>query len=168
MVETGERVRVRYTGILDDETMFDSSALRGEPFCFVVGAKTMLPAFEQAVSEMEIGEVRTVRIPADKAYGAYDGSLIEAIPEQSVPDAEGLPVGGYIVVSTAAGSARVKVAKRENGFVYLDCNHELAGKDLTFCIELVAVERESAIERERHPAGCACGCDRLKRSLVSS
>lgn len=165
MVEPGRKVRVRYTGTLDDGSEFDNSGSRGEPVEFVVGSKTMLPAFERAVSEMEVGERRRIRIPAAQAFGLYDEALVEAVPLASIPHAEELSVGGSIAVSTPEGPVPIKVSRLEDGMVYLDCNHELAGEDLTFDIQLVSVEVESAIERELHPAGCACGCDKLKQSL---
>lgn len=168
MVEAGQKVLVHYVGTLDDGSEFDSSVRRGEPLEFVVGSRTMLPAFERAVSEMEPGEERTVRIPAEKAYGPYDESLVETIPVDAFPHADKLPVGEYIVMSAGSEHVRVKVEKIEDGRIFFDHNHELAGCDLTFRIRLVAVRHESAIERERHPAGCACGCDRLKQSLSAS
>ena len=78
-----------------------------------------------------------------------------------------LPVGSYIALSTPAGTMRVKVLKIEDGLIYFDHNHELAGKNLHFDIQLIAVDQESAIEREKHADGCACGCGKLKQSLCS-
>ncbi|MBX9034759.1 FKBP-type peptidyl-prolyl cis-trans isomerase [Gordonibacter massiliensis (ex Traore et al. 2017)] len=167
MVDIGQKVRLRFTGTLDDGTEFDSSARRGEPFELVVGSKTMLSRFEKAVNEMEIGEKRIVRIPADEAYGVYDEDLIQTVPMDSLPGAGRLHDGDIVVLSSPAGPLTVKVVEVGDQSVTLDFNHELAGKDLTFSLELVSIVRESAIECERHPAGCACGCDRLKQSLAS-
>lgn len=168
MAEIGEKVRVDFVGRLDDGAEFSNSYLVGEPFEFVIGSQTMLPAFEKAVSEMNPGESKTIRIPADQAYGAYDESLIEAVPVSSVPNASKLPQGGYVVFSTPSGDMRVRVLKVEGGNVYFDHNHELAGHDLTFDIKLLEVVRPSAVEREQHPAGCACGCDKVKHALRDS
>lgn len=168
MVEAGQKVSVHYVGTFDDGSEFDSSIRRGKPIEFTVGSRTMLPAFEKAVADMEPGEEKTVRIPAEQAYGVYDGSLVEKVPVAAMPDADKLPVGSYVILSTNIGTVRVKVAKVEDGYVHLDHNHELAGKDLTFQIHLITIEHESAIDLERHPAGCACGCDRLKKSLSTS
>ena len=168
MVETGQKVVVHYVGTLDDGSEFDSSVRREEPLEFIVGSRTMLPAFERVVGDMEPGEERTVRIPAEKAYGPYDESLVEMVPVDAFPHAEQLPVGEYIVLSIVSEPLRVKVDKIENGCIFFDHNHELAGRDLTFLIRLESVRHESAIERERHPAGCACGCDRLKKALSAS
>ena len=165
MAEIGERVRVDFIGKLDDGAEFSNSYLVGEPFEFVVGSHQMLPAFEKAVIELEPGDEVHVRVPASEAYGEYDESLIEKIPVESIPNADKLPVGKYVVFNTPSEALRVRVLKIENGMVYLDHNHELAGEDLTFDIKLVEIVRESAVEREKHPQGCACGCDKVKQVL---
>lgn len=165
MAEIGERVKVDFEGRLDDGAKFSSSYLVGEPFEFVIGTETMLPAFEKAVMEMLPGEERTIRVPATEAYGNYDESLIEKVPLSLFPNAEKLPVGQYIVIGAGDSEMRVKVLKVEDGEVYFDHNHELAGEDLTFDIKLLEVVHDNAIDRELHPAGCACGCDRLKEQL---
>lgn len=165
MAEIGEKVRVDFIGRLDDGSEFSNSYLVGEPFEFVIGSRQMLPAFERAVMSMLPGEEKTVRIPADEAYGPYDESLIEVVPTSSIPEAGKLPVGGYVVFSTPSEDMRVKVLKVEGENVYFDHNHELAGHDLTFDIKLLEVVHEAAVDREKHPAGCACGCDRVKQEL---
>ena len=165
MAEIGEKVRVDFEGRLDDGSKFSSSYLVGEPFEFVIGSETMLPAFEKAVCEMVPGEEKTIRIPAAQAYGEYDDSLVEKVPVDSFPNADKLPVGRYIVIGSGDSEMRVKVADIKDGMIIFDHNHELAGEDLTFDIKLLEVVHESAVDREKHPAGCACGCDRLKEAL---
>ncbi len=141
MATKGQKVKAHYRGTLDDESVFDSSYDRGEPIEFVAGAGQMIPGFDAAVLEMEVGEKRTVRIPASEAYGEYDESNVAEIPLAAIPNAEQLPVGEHIVLPTPNGGAmRVKVLKVENGNAYFDANHELAGQALTFEIELVSAE----------------------------
>lgn len=167
MVELGRRVKVHYRGTLDDGTEFDNTSKHGAPLEYVVGSRQVLAGFDKAVSEMEVGEKRTIHIPASEAYGTYDEGLIEVVPVDNMPHADQLPLGEYIVVSTSAGDTRVKAIKIENDMVYFDHNHELAGKNLNFSIELISIcgEYASSIERELHPAGCACGCDQVKKAL---
>lgn len=167
VVELGRRVKVHYIGTLDDGTEFDNTIRQGTPLEYIVGSRQVLAGFDRAVSEMEVGKTRTIHIPASEAYGAYDESLIEAVPVSVMPHTDQLPIGEYIAISTSAGDIRVKVMRIEKDMVYLDHNHELAGEDLNFSIELVSVygEYESSIERELHPAGCACGCDQVKKAL---
>ena len=167
MPEIGQKVRVHYTGRFDDGTVFNSSIRCGEPIELVLGRMEMPPAFEEAVCKLGVREKTSIDIPMDEAYGRYDESLIEAVPEDAFPHARQLPVGSYIAPSTPAGTMRVKVLKIEDGLIYFDHNHELAGKNLHFDIQLIAVDQESAIEREKHADGCACGCGKLKQSLCS-
>ena len=167
MAEIGERVLVHAVGRLDDGLKFLDTYKVGEPMDFVVGSRTVLPAFERAVSRMAPGERATVRLAPEEGYGAYDESLVEEVPATAFPNADKLPVGQFIEIGVPMGSIRVKVLPPKDGMVRFDHNHELAGRDLIFDIELVGIVEEDAIEREKHPAGCGCGCDRLKESLRS-
>lgn len=165
MVDVGEIVRVHAVGRLEGGLKFLDTYKVGKSMEFVVGSRTVMPAFERAVSAMSEGERRTVIISAAEGFGEYDESLVEEIPLTDIPQADKLPVGQFIEIGTPENSVRVKVLPPSNGMARLDHNHELAGRDLIFDIELVEVVSESAVERERHAAGCGCGCDRLKRSL---
>ena len=161
----GDNALIHYKGYADGALFCDTRTGKG-PVEFVVGSGSLLPDIEKTVSDMTVGETTSVEIPAERAYGIDDEALIEVVAESELPNADALPVGEYVVFETAAARIRVKVLKKENGFVYLDHNHELAGKDLRFDITLVDIKVDSAIERELHPAGCACGCDKLKESLA--
>lgn len=141
MAKVGERVRVRYVGTLEDGTEFDGSRRRGRPLKFTIGDGRMIAGFERVVGEMAAGERRTATTSAAEAYGAYDESLVEAVPEAEFPRAARLPVGSFIVLPVPGGAARVRVDRIEGGVAYLDRNHELAGHDLTFDVELLAIVR---------------------------
>lgn len=140
MVDQGWKVKVEFVGRLDNGAEFSNSHLVGEPLEFVVGDGDVLPAFEEAVCALAVGEEATVRIPFENAYGPYDESLVERVPISLVPNAQSLPIGGYVVFETPEESLRVRVLKQEDGWLYLDHNHELAGEDLTFDIKLVGAE----------------------------
>ena len=165
MAEIGEMVRVDFIGTLDDGAQFSNSYIAGSPLEVTIGAHEVLPAFEKALAEMAPGETRSLLIPAAQAYGAYDESLIETVPRASIPHAEKLPVGQHVVFGSANGDIRVRVLSVTEDSVVFDHNHELAGQDLHFQITLREIVHDPAIEREMHPAGCACGCDRLKQAL---
>jgi FKBP-type peptidyl-prolyl cis-trans isomerase 2 len=125
---------------LDDGTVFDSSYERGEPIEFVSGVGQMIPGFDAAILEMETGERRTVHIPAEKAYGQRHEDGVQTIPTAHIPNADKLPVGEYIYLPAGGGQmTRCKVVKVENGEATFDLNHELAGQNLTFEIELVQI-----------------------------
>jgi FKBP-type peptidyl-prolyl cis-trans isomerase 2 len=138
MANHGQKVKAHYRGTLDDGTVFDSSYDRGEPIEFVVGIGQMIPGFDAAVLEMAVGDKKTVHIPSAQAYGEFRQELVETVPVEYIPNAEKLPVGDFIYMPLEDGQmARCKVVKIENGEATFDLNHELAGKDLTFEIELV-------------------------------
>ena len=106
-----------------------------------MGDGRMIAGFERVVGEMAEGERSTATIPAAEAYGAYDESLVEAVPEAELPCAGRLPVGRFVTLPAPGGAARVRVDRIEDDVVYLDRNHELAGHDLTFDVELLEVVR---------------------------
>lgn len=139
MVSDGQTVKVDFVGKLVNGAEFSNSYLVGEPFQFTLGEGTMLKAFEDVVRALDVGGSANVRIPFEKAYGPYDESLIERVPASMFPNAQDLPVGKYIVIDTPEESIRVRVLKFEDGWLYLDHNHELAGEDLLFDITLVEI-----------------------------
>ncbi len=135
----GDTVRVHYTGTLEDGTEFDSSRER-EPIEFTLGAGQVIPGFENAVTGMEPGESKTFTIPADEAYGPHRPELIHRVPRAQVPSEVTLAPGARLEARDQGGRrvvlTVVEVTEEE---AVLDANHPLAGKDLTFQIELIAV-----------------------------
>jgi len=141
MSNRGKKVSVHYTGTLDDGTKFDSSYDRNAPLEFVCMAGQMIPGFDAAVNEMEVGETRQVRIPCAEAYGEYNQEMVQQVPVSAIPNAEQLPVGGNIILQTADGHPfQAKVVAVDEKFATFDLNHEMAGKDLNFEITLLTVE----------------------------
>lgn len=135
----GDKVQVHYTGTLSDGTQFDSSA-GGEPLEFTLGEGQLIPGFEQAVAEMTVGEVRTVTIVADEAYGPRYDELLEDVPRELMPEgvelSEGLALQGN---SPDGHPMRYTVVTVTEEIVTLDGNHPLAGQDLVFELELIAI-----------------------------
>ena len=140
MSNEGKKVKVHYTGTLDDGTKFDSSVDRGEPIEFTCAAGQMIPGFDAAVKDMEQGETKTVHIPAAEAYGERDEAMVQQVPVDQIPNGDQLPVGQTVYMRGPAGqSFPVFVEAIEDGIVTFDMNHELAGKDLNFEITLLDV-----------------------------
>ena len=161
MIEVGRRVGVIYEGRLENGEVFDSSAWHGgRPLEFVVGSGQVISGLERVVSEMSARERRTVKISAREAYGERDEGLVERIPARDFPDSDKLPVGEYIMLDFPGGRRRLKVVSVDGEEIVFDGNHELAGCDLTFDLEVVSVlgETGSLVENEQHSQGCTCGC----------
>ena len=168
MVEPGQTVRLRYRITLDDGTEVENTYDRPDPAELVIGSRTLLPAIERALCDMEEGQTKSVRIPAVEAYGLYDDGLVKEAPASLLPDGERTPLGSRVVFSTQAGLASARILEISGGQVLLDFNHEFAGREVIAQVLLHSVPRETAVEREIHGKGCACGCDRLKASLGRS
>ncbi|MDZ7373603.1 MAG: peptidylprolyl isomerase [candidate division KSB1 bacterium] len=139
--QEGDVVRVHYVGKLDDGTVFDSSRDR-EPIEFVIGGGEIIPAFEEAVVGMQEGEKKTILIPSDQAYGPRREELmLHVAREQFPPDLKPYVGQQLEMVQSNGQSLIVVVAEIDDDGVILDANHPLAGKDLTFEIELVEIAR---------------------------
>jgi peptidylprolyl isomerase len=139
----GDTVHVHYRGTLNDGTEFDSSA-SGEPLTFTLGEGRVIPGFESAIEGMSTGERKTERIPVEHAYGARREELVFKVEREQMPQGTEVEVGDMLQVGFPdGGSAAVQVVALDDVSVTLDANHPLAGRDLTFELELVSIE-ESA------------------------
>ncbi len=136
---SGDTVRVHYTGRLDDGTVFDSSRGR-EPLEFALGSGQVIAGFDEAVEGMATGESRSVRIPSAEAYGEHDETLLLRVPLDRFPQDMRPEVGQHLQMSRdGAEPVVVTVADVSDDGVVLDANHPLAGRDLTFDLELVDI-----------------------------
>lgn len=140
MSNAGKKVRTHYVGTLDDGTKFDSSVDRGEPIEFVCMAGQMIPGFDAAVENMQLGETKNVRIPAAEAYGEHNPDFMQHIPVGVIPGLENESVGSTITLrGPDAEPVSAVVVEVDDQIILLDFNHELAGKNLNFEITLVEV-----------------------------
>lgn len=138
--KSGDTVQVHYTGKLEDGSVFDSSRER-DPLEFQLGAGNMIPGFEKAVQGMEVGDSKTVDIPSNEAYGDHNSEMMLEVPRQDVPEDINPEEGQQLAVKRQDGSSMpVVVAQVTEEKVVLDANHPLAGKDLTFDIELMSIK----------------------------
>lgn len=136
----GKKVRVHYKGTLNDGTQFDSSYDRGQPLEFVCGAGMMIKGFDAAVADMEIGETKNVHLKPEEAYGMPDPRQVFTVPMSELPGSEGLEKGQRIYLQDISGRAfPVTVTEKTDTMITFDANHEMAGKELNFLIELVEV-----------------------------
>jgi peptidylprolyl isomerase len=136
----GDMVAVHYTGTLSDGTVFDSSRER-EPLEFTVGAGMMIKGFDNAVNGMKVGETKTVTLPPEEAYGEHRDDLVMVAGIDELPEGVTPEVGMQLTARQESGAAiRFTITAISGDEVTLDANHELAGKELTFEIELVSIQ----------------------------
>jgi FKBP-type peptidyl-prolyl cis-trans isomerase 2 len=136
----GDAVEVHYTGKLEDGSVFDSSAQRA-PLGFTLGDGNMIKGFDSAVYGMAVGDKKTVTIPAAEAYGERRDDMMIEVPVEQVP-ADIKPELG-MVLQLQGGNGQpmpVTVVDIDETKITLDANHDLAGKDLIFEIELMTIK----------------------------
>ncbi|MEA3362886.1 MAG: peptidylprolyl isomerase [Thermodesulfobacteriota bacterium] len=135
-------VTVKYTGKLADGTIFDASP-EDTPLSFIIGREEVIKGFEAAVLGMSQGEMKTVIIEPDQAYGELNPALTEEINRADLPENLELTEGGQLEVTQGDGSLLLlMIEKITEETVTLDSNHPLAGKALTFVIEMLEVDTE--------------------------
>ena len=137
----GKTCRTHYRGTFNDGTQFDSSYDRGEPLEFICGAGQMIKGFDAAVADMEVGQVVDIHLMPEEAYGMPDPNAIFTLEIAQLPGSEDLEVGQQVYLSKQYGQPfPVKVTAKEEKNITFDANHEMAGKELNFKIELVEVK----------------------------
>ena len=137
--KSGDSVAVHYTGRLNDGTVFDTSDGR-DPLKFTLGSGQVIPGFNDAIIDMAIGDKKTVEIPVDQAYGPTQDDLVMPVPRDQFPPDITPEVGQQLQVGSPSGEIMiVTVTDVKEDIVTLDANPPLAGEDLTFDIELVAI-----------------------------
>ena len=139
-VKEGDTVKIDYTGKFEDGTEFDSSKKHGQPLEFKVGAKQVVPGFENAVVGMEKDEEKEVTITPADGYGEHQEEMIKPFPRDQFPKDQEPEVGMTIGVGLQNGQQiPAKIVKVDDKEVTLDMNHPLAGKTLVFNIKVVDV-----------------------------
>jgi len=139
VAKSGDTVQVHYTGTLDDGSEFDSSRQRNQPLEFTLGQGQMIPGFEKAVDGMEVGDSKQVKIPSEEAYGEKKPEMVMEVSKGEFPSNITPDVGQQLAVNTQGRQVPVVITEMRDDIVVLDANHPLAGKDLTFDIELMNI-----------------------------
>ena len=138
--QSGDRVKVYYTGRLADGTIFDTSRQR-DPLEFTLGGGDILPGVEQAVVGMIAGEAKTIAIPAAHAYGLHQPERVLEIERHHLPRDLHPEVGQHLHLQRQdGGTLEVVVTALTEGHITLDANHPLAGHDLSFDLQLVEIQ----------------------------
>ncbi len=161
----GQNVIIHCAGTLEDGYVFMDTWAGNNPLSVTIGSGQLPPGVERQLMGLERGQRSVFTLSPAEAYGEYDPSLVFEVPASSIPNVHDLPLGGFITVQTDLGAARLKVLSVADGMVRFDQNHELAGRNITFEIELISDGTETAIDLERGAKGCSCGA--LRKSLSS-
>lgn len=138
-IKSGDTVRMHYTGTLADNSVFDSSDGR-DPLEFQAGSGQIIAGLDAALPGMAVGDKKVVIVPVDQAYGPINPDMQQAIPREGIPADIPLELGLQLQMQTPEGHPLpVTVVAMDEATVTLDANHALAGKDLTFDIEIVGI-----------------------------
>ncbi|HJV64833.1 MAG TPA: peptidylprolyl isomerase [Geomonas sp.] len=143
----GDRVKVHYTGRLDDGTVFDSSECEDDgcgcghgPLDFTIGAGQVIPGFDKGVMGLAVGESKTVHIPVEEAYGERMEEMVAVVPRTELPADMKPEVGQQLEVTQEDGQVfQVMITDVSEETITIDANHPLAGQALNFDIRLVEI-----------------------------
>ncbi|QWX85284.1 peptidylprolyl isomerase [Cellulophaga sp. HaHaR_3_176] len=138
-VKENDTVEVHYTGKLQNGEVFDSS-LEREPIKVTLGQKSLIPGFEKGLLDMAVNEKKTIVIPMEEAYGDINKELFQEVPKADLPQEIKPEVGMGLMAQNADGTERqLRIADVKEESIIIDANHPLAGQELTFDLELVAI-----------------------------
>lgn len=158
-VATTKMVKIHYTLKDKDGKVIDSSA-GGEPLEAMAGVGQLVQGFDKQIMDMDVGEKKSFVVPAAEGYGEFDESLIQAVPRSNFDVEMPIEVGQQFTAQTATGPFIVRVKEVSDDEITIDGNHELAGVDLYFDVEIVDVRDPTPEELEPliAPSGCGGGC----------
>ncbi len=138
-------VQMSYKGTLADGSVFSQSD-KAKPLEFMVGSGKIIPALEKGIIGLKVGDKKKITVKAADAYGEYDKSALQEVPKERFPKDATFTVGERFLVQTPNGPFPVKIAEVKDKTVVVDFNHPLAGKDLTFDVEIVKIRNATKNE----------------------
>ena len=145
-ITNNNNVTVHYTGTFPDGTVFDSSREKETPFTFTTGIGQVVPGFNDAVLGMEKGQSKTVTLTPDVAYGEVNPNAFSAVPKSAFEEGFDFTVGNMVTGAQNGQQFQAKIEGTTDNCVVLDMNHPLAGKILTFEIEVIDFEEVPEVE----------------------
>ena len=148
---------VHYTGTLPDGEVFDSSRDK-DPMTFLVGHKNMIPGFEEELMGASKGETRTFTLPPERAYGERDDDAIQQVSREQFPEDMEIKIGMMMAAQTDQGPIPFTISEINGDQITIDFNHQMAGKTLTFEVEIIDV-RNATPQELPDDCGPGCGCN---------
>src|SRR4051794_4020659 len=146
-ITDGLVVSLNYVLTVDGETLAQTDA--DDPMEYLHGAEEILPGLERALDGKQVGDKFSVTLQPEDAYGEYDDEDVEEIDRADIPNVEELEVGMVVEVEDEDGYAYMaQVREIGEKIVTLDFNPPLAGKTLTYDVEVVAIREATAEELE--------------------
>ena len=166
-VEKGNKVKVDYTGTLEDGSVFDSSEKHGQPLDVQVGSGMIIKGFDDALMGMEVGDEKEITLKPEEAYGENNPQLVQKVPKEQMPKDQEIKAGMVLMMALPNGmQLPAKVVEVSDTEVTVDVNHPLAGKTLNFKLKVVDIsevtEEEKAESLEDACCGGSCGCSEDK------
>lgn len=138
-VKSGDKVRIHYTGSLEDGTVFDSSKGR-DPLEFTVGSGMVIPGLDAALPGMKVGDKKTETIACEQAYGPHHPEGVIKGARDEMPEGLELEIGMQLEMRSPDGRAMpVTITELTDTDVTVDANHFLSGKTLIFDFEVVEI-----------------------------
>ncbi len=142
-IADGMKVTLEYTLTLPDKTVADSTAGQA-PFSYIHGNHEIIPGLEKALAGLKPGDKKLITVPAEQAYGLYDEKRKVTVPKDKMPPE--VKVGTRL---RSQDGQEAKVAEIKGDSVVVDVNHPLAGKDLTFDVNILKVEKPPKPAQEK-------------------
>ena len=153
-VENGHYVSVHYKGTLESGEVFDTNEGR-HPMEVHMGSGQVITGFEKALMGMTLNEKKVFTLEPEEAYGFRDDELTHSFERSEIPAEINVEVGQTVALSSPEGQqVPARVVEADDQKVVVDLNHPLAGKKLTFDIEIVGISSSPT----QQPAGCGTGC----------
>ena len=136
----GSEVTIRFQLSLEDGTVVDATE-GDETLSFTLGDGTLIAGLEEVIEDLTVGERHIYLIGPEEAFGYPDEENIHQMPRSDFPDTVNLEEG-QIIAFTTPGGEEVPGAILEIGSdtVKVDFNHPLAGRNLAFEVELLAMK----------------------------
>jgi len=140
-VKKGDKIKVEYTGSLEDGTIFDSSDKHDNDLVFIVGEGQIIKGFDDAVLGMKVGEEKEIKLPPDQAYGPHNPEFVKEMPSDIFPQDQELKPGMIFMINLEDGrNIPVRITKVAGEKVTIDLNPPLAGKTLIFKIKITDID----------------------------